>query len=218
MKILASVIFQERPLQHLEWVLYILVGSMALIAISRILLSNNFDSLKKLDRFQEINDNQTIFGTLVQLLFAVLVSTLIFSYLLSDYDYIFYTPLLKVLAFSSLILVFFALRNLLGSVASFAFGISFDKNFNLKTFNFYRAYGVLILWISVLLFYFSSLPGWSVLVFAGLSLLIIRVITYLKIFNNQTEKQTKIWYYNILYLCALEILPLLVVFKFLNTW
>lgn len=216
MKILATVIFLERPITNFDWVIYILVGSMLLIALARILLANNFENLYKLERFQEINDNQSIFGLIGQTLFAVLISSLAFSYLANDYDYIFHTAVLKVLAFAGVILGFFGLRKILGSVASFAFGIDYDKNYNQKTFNFYAAYNVGFLWFGVLLFYFSSIPKLILLILIGIILLIIRIITYVKILNNQSEKQTKIWYYNILYLCTLEILPLLVVLKFIT--
>lgn len=57
MKTLAASIFVERPTESLDWVIYILVGSLLVIAISRILFANNVESLKKIERFQEVNDN-----------------------------------------------------------------------------------------------------------------------------------------------------------------
>lgn len=219
MKTLAASIFVERPTESLDWVIYILVGSLLVIAISRILFANNVESLKKIERFQEVNDNQGPFAFVCQLLFSVLVSTLIMNYLTNEYNFIFHTPILKVLAVSFIILLVFALRNLLGMIAAYAMGISFDQNFNLKTSNFYHAYAVGVLWIAVLLFYFSGIPyKIPLLIGTGIILIIIRGLQYAYKFQNQNDKQSKIWYYNILYLCALEILPLLVLFKFLIMW
>jgi hypothetical protein len=219
MKTLAASIFLERPVESLDWVIYILVATMFVIIISRILFSNNFESLRKIEKFQEVNDNQGPFAFVCQILFAVLVSSLAMNYLTKEYDFIFHTPILKVLAVALIILLVYGLRNLMGMIAAYAMGISFDQNFNLKTSNYYRAYSVGVLWISVLLFYFSGIPQKMViLVVTGIILVFIRVLQYAYKFQNQTEKQSKIWYYNILYLCALEILPLLVMFKFLTMW
>jgi hypothetical protein len=219
MKTLAASIFLERPVENLDWVIYILVATMFVIILSRVLFSNNFESLTKIEKYQEVNDNQGPFAFVCQLLFAILVSSLVMNYLTKEYDFIFHTPILKVLAVSVIILLVFALRTFLGIIAAFAMGISFDQNFNLKTSNYYRAYSVGVLWIAVLLFYFSGIPQkMFILIITGVILVFIRVLQYAYKFQNQSEKQSKIWYYNILYLCALEILPLLVMFKFLTMW
>lgn len=218
MKNLASIVFLERPIEDLDWVLYVLIFTMILVAVGRVAFYNNFESLKKFDSFQEVNDNQGLFGMMFQVLFAVLVSTILFSYFTPDFDYVLYTPYIKVGVLSALILLFFATRSTLGRIASFAFGISYDQSFNLKAFNFFRAYSVAALWISVLLFYFTAIDKLVLLLLLVLFLFFIRAISYLRVLKNKEAEKSKIWYYNILYLCALEILPLLVLFKFLNTW
>ncbi len=218
MSSIATVFFLERPVDNLDWVIYILVSTLLLVVVGRLLFSNNYEALINIERFQEINDNQALFGLIFQLSFAVLTGTILMDYLVSDYDYIFHTPALKVLAAAVLILIFFGIRSVLGTVAAYAFGISHDRNLNLKTTNYFRVYSVAILWIAVLLFYFTGITKPAILVVLTIFLILIRVFTYHYLFKNQPEKQSKIWYYNILYLCALEILPLLVLFKFLNLW
>ena len=218
MSSIATVFFLERPVENLDWVIYILVSTLLLIVVGRILFSNNYEALTNIERFQEINDNQALFGLVFQLSFAVLTGTILMDYLVSDYDYIFHTPALKVLAVAVLILIFFSIRSVLGTVAAYAFGISHDRNFNLKSTNCFRVFSVAILWIGVLLFYFTGIFKPIILVVLAVLLVLIRVFTYQYLFKNQPEKQSKIWYYNILYLCALEILPLLVLLKFLNVW
>lgn len=218
MKTLATDIFLERALINLDWVLYILVFSMILVAIGRLLLSNNFESLRKFEQFQEVNDNQRLFGLLFQLLFSILISSILLNYFTQDYDFLLHTPLLKVAFLSSCILLFFGLRSILGKTASFAFGIHHDRSYNDKTFNYFRIYSVSALWVSVLLFYFSGIDQWILATILALVLILIRVIAYAVVLKNQQAKQSKIWYYNILYLCALEILPLLVLCKFVNIW
>lgn len=218
MKILATNLFVERSVADLDWVLYILVTSMALVAIGRVLFNNNFESLNKFEKFQEVNDNQRLFGLLFQFVFALLISALALNYFTEEYDSLLNTPLLKVVFLSSCILLFFGIRSILGKVASFAFGISHDRSFNAKAFNYFRVHSVALLWVGVLLFYFSSLHQLILAATLLFFLLLIRIVAYYTVMNHQEVKQSKIWYYNILYLCALEILPLLVLFKFLNIW
>lgn len=219
MKTLATAIFVERSLENLDWVIYVLVASMFVLAIGRIIFAQNYEALGKMEKFQGVNDNQALFGLTFQVLLAVLLSSLIMNYLNADYDYIFHTPLLKILAGSAVILGYFALRHVFSLIAAFALGINFDQSFQMKTSNFYRAYSVAVLWLAVLIFYFSDFPfKMAFLIGVALILVIIRGLQFFYRFKNQTNQESKIWYYNILYLCALEILPVLVLFKFLTTW
>lgn len=218
MKNLASIIFLERPVEDLDWVIYLLVLVMVIVSVGRIVFNNNFESMRRFDRFLEVNDNQALFGLLFQIVFAILVSSIVVSFFTDKYDYLLHTPYLKVAVSSLLILVFFGVRTLLNRIASFAFGISYDRSYNSKTFNYFRVYLVTALWIGVLLFYFSSINNIILLIVLLLFMIIIRIISYMRVMKNQQDKKSKIWYYNILYLCALEILPMLVLFKLLSVW
>jgi len=218
MKTLASAIFMERPGGNLDWVIYVLFFSMLMVAVSRLLFSNNFLALNNVEKFVEINDNQGIFSVFFQIVFAVLTGALLVPYLISDYDFIFYTPVLKMLALAVIVLLFFIFRHLFGSLGVFAFKIPFDQNLNFRSSSYYRVYSVIVLWIAVFLYYFSGWPKLVILLASLIILLIIRILQIVHKYQNQPEQQTKIWYYNILYLCTLEILPLLVLFKFLTVW
>lgn len=218
MKILASAFFLERPIENLDWVIGILVLTLVFIAIGRVLFSNNYEALTNIDRFQEINDNQALFGLVFQISFAVLSGAILIDYVGADYDFVLNTPTIKLVTIAFFILLFFGIRFVLGSTAAYAFGITQDRNFNMKATNYFRVFSVGLLWVAVLLLYFSEILKPIILVATIVGLAIIRFLTYRYLFNNQPDKQTKIWYYNILYLCALEILPLLVLLKFLNMW
>lgn len=216
MKLILTTYFQIRPDLVPEWVIYILVLSMAFIVLSRILFSNNFDSLRSLDKFQAVNDNQNLFGLSFQITYAVLLSTLIYNYLSGEYDFIFYTPVLKILAAAVLILLFFGLRKMLAGIGAYAFGIKPDYDFRQKVFNYYRVLAVMVLWTGVFLFYFSKLNQVVLLIALGLILILIRAFSFLPIFKNKQDSENKILLYNILYLCTLEILPVLVVLKYIS--
>ncbi len=218
MRNLLSTIFVDHFNPGLDWVIAVLVLSLALIVLGRIIFSNNFDSLSSIERFQQVNDNQKLFGILFQIVYAFLLAAVIVNFLTDEYSYILNTPVLKMTAAAVLILVFFAVRKILSATGAYAFGLVQDNDYILKVFNYYRVFSVSALWIIAFLLYFSKINKPVLLVILGVILLIIRSMSFVLIFKNQPSEKTRFWYYNILYLCTLEILPLLVFFKFVNAW
>jgi hypothetical protein len=218
MIVLTSTAFLERPVENLDWVIGCLVGSMLILVISKTLFSNNFYAIGNLERFLEVNDNQQIFAMVNQILFAFLLGTLCVPYLTQDYDYIFARPFSKVLAVSIIMILFIWGKSLISALSAFAFKITYNNSLNLKIASYYRFYSVAVLWVSVLLLYFSGLPQLPVFVGCITILVILRAYQFIYRLKNQEVQLRQNWYYNILYLCALEILPLLVMYKFLTVW
>ncbi|MDX9705447.1 MAG: DUF4271 domain-containing protein, partial [Weeksellaceae bacterium] len=166
--------------------------------------------------FQEINDNQNLFGIVFQIVFVVLLSTIVVNYIQLDESFIFNSVFIKILGLSLSIWLFFIIRSLLSRIAIYSFKVPYDQILQLKTYNFFRVYSVGLLWVSTLLYYFSDVYKLGLLIATAIGLLLIRLLTFVKLYQNQTKKQSKLWYYNILYLCTLEILPILVVLKFIS--
>lgn len=218
MIVLTSIIFAERTIENLDWVIAVLVASMAVLVINRILFSNNFYALGSLEQFIGVNDNQQIFSLINQLLFAVLLGTLCVPYLTDEYDYVFNQPIVKALTAALILLLFFWVKSLFAGLGAFAFKLSYNNVVNFRVSSYYRFFSVAVLWVSVLLFYFSEIPRLPIF-FSTLGILVIlRSFQFTYKFKNQQEQISKNWYYNILYLCALEILPLFVLYKFLTIW
>lgn len=218
MKNLGASFFVERAVNGHDWVIYVLIFTLLTLVISKILFPNNFSRLRSPDDFQEVNENQMLINIIFTLNFSVLLSTLVCTYVTPAYEFIFYTPLLVVLALTAVLLLFFFARRLLAGGAAYAFGVSYDNNYNLKNFNYFRIFSVIILWLGVVAFYFTDLNKTAVLAVLVALLVLVRAAAFRKQFEEQSEKKMNIWYYNILYICTLEILPLLVIFKFLNIW
>src|SRR5690606_35935976 len=102
MVVLASNVFLARPIDDLNWVIYLLAGVMLLTVTGKLLFTNNFSAIGNMERFIEINDNQALFSLVFQLMFALLLGALLFPHLTVEYDYIFHTPLIKTLSFTVL--------------------------------------------------------------------------------------------------------------------
>src|SRR5690625_4137438 len=172
---LTSIIFLESPVEDYVWVIYILVFIMMIVAIGRVMFNNKIESLRRFDLFLDVYYNQALFEMLFQVVFAILVSSIIVTYFSGKYDYLLHTPYLKVGVLSILILSFFGVRTLLNRVASFAFGITYDRSYNTKTFNYFRVYLVVALWIAILLFYFTPINRIILLGILLIFMIIIRV-------------------------------------------
>jgi hypothetical protein len=218
MKTLTSEIFRIAHTTDLNWVIFILVSVMVFLVVGKLLFAHNFSALGNLERFIDINDNQGLFGLSFQLMFALLLGALLVPYFTDDYDFIFYSPLIKVVAFTVILLAYFLLRSVISRIGVFAFKLNFDQKENQKIESYYMVYAVGVLFLSVLIYYFSGIPKPFILIFCVAILFIINIIRIIKNFGKQQKQETKSLYYNILYLCALEILPLLVLFKFLTKW
>lgn len=218
MIVLTSMIFAERPFENLNWVIIVLVITMLILVISKAVFSNNFYAIGSLERFVEVNDNQQIFSLINQFLFAVLLGTLCVPYLIEDYDYIFYLPIVKAVSLAVILLLFFWAKSLFAALGAYAFKLSYNNTVNFRVASYYRFYSVAVLWLAVLLFYFSDVSRLIIFLICLIILVLLRVLNFTYRIKNQQEQISKNWYYNILYLCALEILPLLVLYKFLTVW
>lgn len=218
MIVLTTTIFTERPVENLNWVIGVLVLTMLVLVISKLLFTNHFYAIGNLEQFVDVNDNQQIFSLINQFLFAILLGSLCVPYLTQDYDYIFYLPITKALMVGLTLILFFWLKFFFASLGAYAFKVTHNNTFNFRVSSYYRFYSVAVLWLSVLIFYFSNLPKLSIFLICIGILIIIRAWQFVYRTKNQQEQISKNWYYNILYLCALEILPLLVLYKFLTIW
>lgn len=216
MIILADSFFVERETQDLDWVLGVLLSVLFIVSIQRFLFTSNYFALRKLSRFLEINDNQFLFAIINQFLFALLISTLIAPYLTHEFDFIFHTTLVKVVIVSFFLVILFWIKYLFNILGNFAFKLNQDTALMVKTSSFYRSYAIGALWIAVVLFYFTSIPHLLVLILSAISLILLRGLQLRFNIKLQSEESSGSWYYNILYLCALEILPILVLGKLIT--
>lgn len=218
MIVLTTTIFTERPIENLDWVIGILVITMLVLVVSKLIFSNHFYAIGNLEKFVDVNDNQQIFSLINQFIFALLLGSLCVPYLTQDYDYIFYLPITKAVIVAVILVLFFWLKFFFTSIGAYAFKASHNNTFNFRVSSYYRFYSVAVLWLSVLIFYFSNLPKLPIFLGCIAVLIIVRAWQFVYRSKNQQEQISKNWYYNILYLCALEILPLLVLYKFLTIW
>lgn len=202
-----------------EWFTVFIVLSLVAVALSKQLFSvrfNDFIGVLGNSKYLKIysKDQKFIDGFDSLLFFNLVVSLSIFGFLA-------YSTLVKPLqfellnflkilfAFAALVLIKVLLERLIGSL--FDIDKLIDSYLFQKT-SYLNFSGFLLLPINVLLLYSISPSKWIIYVCIGL-LILVNLIGLITSFKNYQKLIASNLFYFILYLCALEIGPYLILFN-----
>jgi len=205
-----------RNTQNNDIVFGILVFSLLTICATKYLFTKNFVTLKnKTEYLSFTDDNTSIFSFIINFLMVLLVSILLvnhFNIQIVNYNFTF--PLQLLVCF--LIISGIMLVKMMIEMAYYrAFYNESSISYFLKTSSYINARNVLILLIFSGLYFYSSLDADIIMISWFALLCINRVWEIYFRYSNQITNNKSIWYYNILYLCTLEILPIMVLAKLL---
>ena len=92
---------------------------------------------------------------------------------------------------------------------------SSSVSYFMKSSSFVNAKNVLLLLVICFLFFYTTLNKEYLLIVGFILLFMNRIWEIYHIYTKQISDNKSIWYYNILYLCTLEILPIMVLAKLL---
>ena len=121
---------------------------------------------------------------------------------------------LEFLDIIQIIVAFLVLKNLTELVISWFFNIQWLTNLYLnEKINYNSLIGLIILLINVLILYFFN-PSINVLFIFIYIILLLKLTAYINSFILHQKKIKKSWFYFILYLCTLEIIPYLLLYNF----
>ena len=113
-----------------------------------------------------------------------------------------------------IIITFLVLKNLTEIVISWVFNIQWLTNLYLnEKINYNSLIGLIILPINVLILYFFS-PSINILFVFIYIILLLKLTAYVNSFILHQKTIKKSWFYFILYLCTLEIIPYLLLYNF----
>ncbi len=197
---------------------------LALLVVSRKLYENRFEdfiSLFNSEKYLIIKnrEHKALFGFNVIMLAAHILSI---SLLLFVIYRIFLSPepeesrviFLRILtAYSFFVLVKITVEKIIANI--------FDIDDKAENYLFYKhSYrnflSILILPVSIFLIY-SSFSGKGLLYFLGLILLLGLAYSLYKVVKKNQGIISRNWFYFILYLCALEITPYIILYKLITT-
>jgi len=208
-----------------DWVTAIFVLVLLLLGVAKYLYKDRLSDLAIVffNKRYFLNfgkESQLIFSNFNKILFAVqaLVFAL-FAFLLTQFYFLQYSeenPLYLFLKIVVGISLYFSIRYAVGKFL----GVLFDLNKIQSRLAFSKmiylfSISIIILPFLLLTFYIESL---NLMMFqlSGLILCILLIVRYVFILNNNKSVLKNELFYLIVYLCALEMAPILVVFKIIN--
>lgn len=206
-------ILQLRVIENKDWATILFVLVFATIAIAKTAFEGRFADFVKLiysDKYTNsykesgnLNSGFTIalfFIQVLSLAFFILVAFSTFGFA-SKADWMLY---IQIVTF----LIFFILSKLLiEKIIATAFDIEeFVEHFNFQKATFRNYIGLLLLPITIILFYYDAITKNMVITISAI-LLISNILTYLTSLKNYQSLIFGKMFYFILYLCTLEIAP-----------
>ncbi|MCX6293787.1 MAG: DUF4271 domain-containing protein [Sphingobacteriales bacterium] len=203
-----------RIIENRDWATLVFVFSLVLIVMAKSTFESRFNDFIRLivsDKYTKIYRESSHLVSGFNVLFFVvnLVSLSFFSQIavvrLFDYGEI--TDWVLFVRVFTLIMVFILCKFLIEKIIAVTFGIEeIIEQFNLQKVNFRTYIGLLLLPVSIILFYgnYTSKLPIMIVVFV---LLTINLLSYLILLKNYQNLLFSKLFYIILYLCALEIAP-----------
>ena len=204
---------QPRIVESKDWATIVFVLALALIVLAKSSFENRFNDFVRLlisDKYLKIyRDSSHLMSGFTILLFVVnLISLSFFIQLIMDhYDYGSKTDWTLFIRIFTLLTVFILSKFLVEKIIATTFGIEeLIEAFNLQKVNYRTYVGLLLLLVSIILFYSSYSTNSLILTIIAI-VLIINLLGYfisLRIYQNLVIGKL---FYFILYLCTLEIAP-----------
>ncbi len=205
-----------------EWITILIVLCISILAFTKAAFSNRFNDflwvignskyLKIYSRDQKFIDQ---FDTFLFLNFIISLS--LFFFILYNtffesiaFDILFFLKLL--IGIGAIILIKILLERLIGSL--FEIDSLIDSYVFQKT-NYKNYIGLVLLPINILLV-FAIQPSKTIIYFVIGLLLIINLVGFVSSFKTHQKLVLNNLFYFILYLCALEIAPYIILYKILN--
>ena len=206
----------HRAIESLDWITFILVGCVILVTVLRVVYPKRFDDFIKLPisnnyfltkgKFEELKHPFSVLFFLIQVL---TLSLFIFLFFLVKGG-LSATIFIKItLASFTFILMKTCIEILIGSI----FDIETIINKYIFTKLSYRNFISLFLIVLNFIFYFSVEPTMLLLfIFSGLIVVLNLFILFIN-YKNYRSLIFSNFFYFLLYICALEISPYLILYK-----
>ena len=151
-----------------------------------------------------------IFGILTFLIFNISIGLLIIPF---GGNYLDYSGLESILIIFFSVTFFFGLKFIFEIVLSKLLNIqSFAKIFLFRKISYRNFYAIVLLPILAYLYYHSLFQS-DIAKYLLITIFIFYVLSYLIVIRSLFEVIKQNWFYFILYICALEIAPYLILFK-----
>lgn len=219
-----DILYQNRELWSVDWAIGLFVLAFTVLAINRLMYHVRFEEFVKLpvsDKYVKIyRDPANLKSSFTISMFAVQLIAFSFVILLflgaknylNQYSWIDFVKVINVL------ILFVLAKYLIDKIISELFDIQvFADRYNLMKVNYRTYLGVVLLPLSMLMFFQPRLLNiglWIALAMVGF----INILLFVKIYQTNRKTITGNLFYFILYLCTLEIAPYLILYKWIENY
>lgn len=205
--------FIPRIVENKDWVTFLFLMSLSIIAITKSVFENRFSDFVNLlfsDKYLKIyKDSSNLMTWFTILLFVVqLISFSYFIQLIMTYlNYTTKTNWITFIQIFTLMSFFILSKFLIEKIVATSFNIeNVVEQFNLFKVSYRTYIGLFLLPVNIVLFYTDFLNYYLIIMLLGI-LLMINIITYLFSLRNYQKLLMGKMFYFILYICTLEIAP-----------
>ena len=154
------------------------------------------------------------FDYFLQINFIISISLFVYTFQLFFNNHSLSFDLIKLINIVVIIITFLMLKNLSELVVSWVFNISWAiKPYLNEKINYNNLIGLIILPINILIIFFFN-PSINILFIFISIILLLKLTGYINSFILHQKTIKKSWFYFILYLCTLEIIPYLLLYNF----
>ncbi len=210
---MTNITFQERILDSNDWATLLFLFAFLLIVVTKTAFENRFIDFMRLivsDKYIKIyKDSSNLMSWFTVLLFIVQVISFSFFIQLaaSYFGLVSKTDTNTFARIATFLGVFILSKFLIEKIIATSFNIEeFLEQFNLQKVSYRTYIGILLLPITVFLFYNNNVETTGIYVII-ITVLLINVLIYLKLLKIYQNLILGKLFYFILYLCALEIAP-----------
>lgn len=202
-----------RIVENKDWATIVFMLALALVVLAKTSFENRFNDFVRLlvsDKYIKIyRDSTNLLSGFTILFFIVNMISLSFfiQLVLVHFGYGLKTDWILFIRIFTLLNIFIVCKFLVEKIVGTSFGVEeFVEEFNLQKVSIRTYIGMLLLPVSIILFYGNYSTN---LIILGIifTLFIINAITYLVSLRNYQNLLISNLFYFILYLCALEIAP-----------
>lgn len=219
-----DILYQNREWWSVDWSIGLFVLAFALLAVNRLIYHVRFEEFMKLplsDKYIKMHrDPANLKSSFTISMFAIQLVSFSFLILLflgmknylNQYDWI---DFIKVINF---LILFVITKYLIEKIISELFDIQvFADKYNLLKVNYRTYLGIILLPLSMLMFFQPKLLNVGLLI-ALVMAVFINVLLFVKIYKSNRKAIMSNLFYFILYLCTLEIAPYLILYKWIENY
>jgi len=203
-----------RVINNTDFITLLLLIGLLILVLAKVIFQDFFGKAFQLKN--ENFENQYLISGFLTLVLLINFTILIIPFVKNITSSLYFTNIyIKYIAVFILLSVFYLIKNLFFYLYHVILTNqeSYTEFVQLRITN--TSWLIIYSFLMILYYFYSSFEKkyfTEIIIILYLFIKIIEWIIY--IIQNKTEKQLQ-WYYKIVYLCTLEILPLVVIFKFL---